>query len=144
MTSYPSIYFVWRENSNSIVLILEHFANPIHTSCLMSYERHGQFESPTTFENLVVYTIFENHFLNQFGKVKCFNVLVRLSAQLYTHTQPGGQICPPAPGITRVKEVGFKAKTCKLCCIVELMQTTVHSLPSCTFEQKEVHKVQGT
>ena len=59
MTSYPSIYFVWRENSNSIVLILELFANPIHTSCLMSYERHGQFESPTTFENLVVYTIFE-------------------------------------------------------------------------------------
>ena len=52
MTSYPSIYFVWRENSNSIVLILEPFANPIHTSCLMSYERHGQFESPTTFEKI--------------------------------------------------------------------------------------------
>ena len=38
----------------------------------------------------------------------------------------------------------FKAKKCKLCCNIELMQTTVHSLPSCIFEQKEVHKVQGT
>ena len=46
--------------------------------------------------------------------------------------------------ISQVKVVWFKAKTCKLCFIVELMQTTVHSPPSCTFEQKEGHKVQGT
>ena len=55
-------------------------------------------------------------------------------------------ICPKKSVtiISQVKVVWFKAKTCKLCCIVELMQTTVHFLPSCTFEQKEGHKVQGT